>query len=90
MLTKAQRPTADDVLDIVREAVAIVLEVDPTRITRESSLAELQADSLALVEVAEIVEERLAPFAPALHISDAELDALRTIGDAVDCTLAHI
>ena len=87
MLTRAERPTEQDVLDVVRQAVAVVLEVDVASVGRESTFAELRADSLVLVEVAEILEER---FAPALRIPDAGLEALLTVGDAVDLTLAQI
>ena len=87
MLTRASRPTEADVLDVVRHAVAVVLEVDPAAIDRASTLADLKVDSLALVEMAEILEER---FAPALRIPDSELEALSTIGDAVDLTLARL
>lgn len=87
MLTRAERPTEQDVLDVVRQAVAVVLEVDAASVDRASTFAELHADSLALVEVAEILEER---FAPALRIPDAGLEALLTVGDAVDLTLAQM
>ena len=87
MLTRSERPTEADVLDVVRAAVAVVLEVDPESIDRQSTFAELHADSLVLVEVAEILEQR---FAPTLRIPDAGLDAVRTIGDAVDLTLTHL
>jgi acyl carrier protein len=87
VLTSAERPTEADVLDVVRHAVAVVLEVDPAGVDRESTFADLRADSLVLVEVAEILEER---FAPVLRIPDAELETLGTVGDAVDLTLAHL
>ena len=78
-------------LDVVRRAVAIVLEVDPAAIDRTSTLEELDADSLARVEVAEIVEQSLAPEGvPSFRIPDGELAALRTIGDAVDVALARL
>ena len=87
MLTSAERPTEADVLDVVRRAVAVVLEVDPVGIDRESTFADLHADSLVLVEVAEILEQQ---YAPSLRIPDAGLGALRTVGDAVELTLANI
>ena len=87
MLTKADRPTEEDVLEAVRSAVGIVLEVEPTGITRDTTFADLDADSLVLVEVAELLEQR---FAPALRIRDVDLEALRTIGDAADYTLANL
>ncbi|MCU1673254.1 MAG: acpP [Frankiales bacterium] len=84
--------TADEVLAVVRAAVVTVLELDPATITRATSFKDdLQADSLALVEIVEIVEETLAPRArPGFHIEDEDLDALATVGDAVDYALARL
>ena len=84
--------TADQVLDVVQQAVATVLEVDPAGITRSIRFREdLQADSLALVEIVEIVEETLAPQArPGFHIDDEDLDALASVGDAVDYAVARL
>lgn len=85
------RPSAEDVLAVVRDAVALVLERDPREIRPESSFEELRADSLALVEVAEIVEERLSPLAPAgFRFADDDLERLRTVGDAVDYAVARL
>ena len=84
--------TADDVLDIVRAAIVRVLEVDPASVTRETRLVEdLGADSLALVEIVEIAEEQLLPHArPGFRIDDEDLDAIETVGQAVDCAVARL
>ena len=76
----------DDVLEVVRAAVATVLELDPSSVHRDTRFRDdLHADSLALVEIVEIVEETLAPRArPGFHIEDEDLDALVTVGEAVD------
>lgn len=86
------RLTADDVLAVVRSAVATVLELDPSTVDRATRFREdLRADSLALVEIVEIVEETLAPHArPGFHIEDEELDALTTVGEAVDHALERL
>src|SRR3954463_11994975 len=89
--TVGSRPGRGDVFAVVREAVATVLERDPSSVTWDSDFADLQADSLALVEVAEIVEERLAPYAPGgFRIPDDELERLRTVGEAVTLALARL
>ena len=63
------------------------IEVEPGSITRDTRLVEdLRCDSLALVEIAEIVEERLVP----LKIEDADLDDIRTVGEAVDYAVARL
>jgi acyl carrier protein len=79
-----------EVLEVVRAAVVTVLEVDPAGVVRATRFREdLEADSLALVEIVEIVEEELAPRARAgFHLEDEELDALSTVGDAVDLAVA--
>ena len=91
MLTRAERPTAEEVLGVVRAALALVLEIDAATVSRDSAFVVLEADSLALVEVAEIVEEQLAPYAPApFLIADTDLEAFSTVGQAVDYVLARL
>jgi acyl carrier protein len=91
VLTRPERPTAEDVLAVVRHAVATVLELDPQGVEPHMSFAELGADSLVLVEVAEIVEERLAPLTSVpFRIPDPDLENLGTIGGAVDYALTRL
>jgi acyl carrier protein len=82
----------EEVLGVVRAAIATVLERDPSSIGRETRFQQdLEADSLALVEIVEIVEETLAPRArPGFHIEDEDLDGLTTVGDAVDYAVARL
>ncbi len=82
----------EHVLGLVRAAIARVLELDPATITAATSLrADLGADSLALVEVAEIVEEQLrATVAGEFRIDDEDLERLETVGEAVDYVLARL
>ncbi len=84
--------TGEQVLDVVREAVATVLERPPASVGRDTRFREdLRADSLALVEIVEIVEERLAPLARSgFHIDDEDLDGLATVGEAVDYALERL
>jgi len=84
--------THDQVLAVVQAAIATVLELDPTTVTRETRFRDdLQADSLGLVEIVEILEEELAPRArPGFHIEDEDLDGLGTVGEAVDYALARL
>jgi acyl carrier protein len=91
MTTSAAALSADHVLGVVRDAVALVLEVDPAVVRPDTELAALEADSLALVEIAEIVEEQLQPLVPgSFRIPDQDLEALCTVGDAVDYLLARL
>ncbi|MFP5218640.1 MAG: acyl carrier protein [Actinomycetes bacterium] len=87
----ATAPTADEVLDVVRAAVVTVLEVDPATVEPGTRLREdLDADSLALVEIVEIVEERLSARVPGFHVEDEELDSLRTVGEAVELAVRRL
>ena len=74
-----------DVLELVRSQLAEILEIDPSGITESSSFSEdLDADSLALIELVEALEEELRDRVPDFHIDDDDLEDLRTVRDAVD------
>lgn len=81
--------TGSDAYAVIRDAITAVLDVPSTAVTRDTRLTEdLHADSLALVEIVELVEERLAEGWPGLipasfRLEDAGLEDLRTVGDAV-------
>ena len=91
-MTAPPAPTPQEVLQLLQQACATVLEVDPASVTRETRFTEdLRADSLALVEIVEIVEEALAPRARAgYHLEDEELDGLTTVGEAVDLAVSRL
>ena len=77
---------ADEVFAVVRDAVVTVMEVEPGTVTRDSRLVEdLRCDSIALVEIADIVEEQLP-----VTIEDAALDDIRTVGEAVDYAVGRL
>lgn len=84
--------TASDVLAILRDAVATVMEIDGATVSRDTRFVEdLGADSLALVEIVEILEERLMPVAPpGFRVEDADLDNIATVGEAVDYAVARL
>ena len=78
--------TPEQVLAAVQEAVAIVLEVPAGSVRPEHRFAEdLVADSLALVEIVDIVEERLG-----VVFDDRDLDELTTVQQAVDYAFARL
>jgi acyl carrier protein len=81
----------DDVLRMVRERLAEILEIDESRITREARFAEdLDADSLALIELVEALEEELGERTVGFSFDDEDLVDLRTVGDAVDYVVARL
>ena len=81
----------DDVLSLLRERLAEILEIDETRITRESRFAEdLDADSLALIELVEALEEEIGERTVGFAFDDEDLAELKTVGDAVDYVIARL
>ena len=83
--------TSEEVLAVIAAAVATVLEVPPGSVSRETRFVEdLSADSLALVEIIEIIETELAGVRPGFQIDDEDLDDLTTVGAALDYALARL
>jgi acyl carrier protein len=81
----------DEVFALVCDALAAVLERPTSEFTPDTVLADVGADSLALVEVAEIVEERLGTASgERVRITDEDLNAFRTVGDAVGYLVARL
>jgi acyl carrier protein len=78
--------TADfDALGAVRDAVSIVCEVDPERLTAATSFTDLGADSLARVSIADVLEASyLAATDRSLHIDDATLGRMAVLRDLAD------
>lgn len=83
--------TRQDVLELVRSQLAEILEIDGAGITESSSFAEdLDADSLALIELVEALEEELGERVAGFRIADEDLEDLRTVRDAVDYVSAKV
>ncbi len=80
----------DVVLALVREELADILEKDAADIPEDATFADVGADSLALIELVEALEERLATRVPAFHIDDADLEGLTSVRDAVDYVTAKL
>jgi acyl carrier protein len=79
------------VFALIRDRLADILEIDPARITEASSLADdLDADSLALIELVEALEEELGERTVGFHIDDEDLEDLKTVRDAVDYVVAKL
>ena len=82
---------ADEVFRIIRERLADILEIDESRITMEASFTEdLSADSLALIELVEAIEQELEDRAEGFRIEDEDLAELRTVRDAVDYVVERV
>ncbi len=83
--------TRQEVLDLVRMQLADILEIDPSSIGESASFADdLNADSLALIELVEALEQEMSVAIPGFHIDDDELENLRTVRDAVDYVVGRL
>ncbi len=81
----------DEVLAIVRDRLADILEIEPTDIGEGDSFADdLDADSLALIELVEAIEEDLSERSVGYRIEDEALEDLRSVRDAVDYLVAKL
>jgi acyl carrier protein len=73
------------VLEIVKANLADILEIDPSTISEgQSFVDDLDADSLALIELVEALEEELGERSVGFRIEDEDLVDLKTVRDAVD------
>jgi len=75
----------DEIFEIVRDRLADILEIDPSTISEGQSFGDdLEADSLALIELVEAIEEELSDRTVGFRIEDEDLEDLKTVRDAVD------
>jgi acyl carrier protein len=81
----------DEVLRMIRERLAEILEIDESRIALDASFTEdLDADSLALIELVEALEEELGERTVGFAFDDEDLADLHTVRDAVDYVVARL
>ncbi len=79
------------VLELIRERLAEILEIEPSAINEGDSFADdLDADSLALIELVEALEEELGERSVGFRIEDEDLEDLKSVRDAVDYVLARL
>lgn len=79
------------VLALIRDRLGDILEIEPGRINEGDSFRDdLQADSLALIELVEALEEELSERASGFRIDDEDLEDLKTVRDAVDYVVSRL
>ncbi|CAB4562671.1 MAG: acyl carrier protein [Actinomycetes bacterium] len=79
------------VFEIVRASLADILEIDGSTISEgQSFVDDLEADSLALIELVEALEEEMAERSVGFRIEDEDLEDLKTVRDAVDYVYARV
>jgi len=80
-----------EIVDLVRDRLADILEIEPSAIHEGDSFAEdLDADSLALIELVEALEEELGERTVGFRIEDEDLEDLKTVRDAIDYVHARV
>ena len=80
-----------EVLDLIRDRLADILEIEPGGINEgDSFVDDLEADSLALIELVEAIEEELGERSVGFRIEDEDLEDLKTVRDAVDYVVAKL
>lgn len=83
--------TREEVLELIRDRLADILEIDPSSISEGASFSDdLDADSLALIELVEALEEELRAKTASFRIDDEDLEDLRTVRDAVDYVILRL
>jgi acyl carrier protein len=76
---------------MIRERLSEILEIDESRITLAAKFSEdLDADSLALIELVEALEEELGERTVGFTFDDEDLADLHTVGDAVDYVVGRL
>ena len=81
----------DEVFKLIQDSLAEILEIEPGKITEGASFADdLDADSLALIELVEALEEELSERSVGFRIEDEDLEDLKVVRDAVDYVVAKL
>jgi len=79
------------VFELIRDRLADILEIEPGTISEGQSFADdLDADSLALIELVEALEEELSERSVGFRIDDEDLADLKTVRDAVDYVFGRL
>ncbi len=79
------------VFEIIRDRLADILEIDASSIAEGQSFTDdLEADSLALIELVEAIEEAMSDQVEGFRIEDDDLEDLKSVRDAVDYVCARL
>ena len=80
-----------EVFELIRDRLADILEIEPSAINEGDSFTDdLEADSLALIELVEALEEEFAERSVGFRIEDEDLEDLKTVRDAVDYVFGRV
>jgi acyl carrier protein len=77
------------VVEKVRTHLADILEIDPSSVSEDQSFVDdLGADSIALIELVDSLEQDFSVDLPDFQFDDDDLVNLKTVRDAVDYVVA--
>lgn len=76
--------TAEDVRTMVTEELAQLADIELGRLTPDATLEDLDIDSLDLVELAQLIEERYG-----VQLEREDMKGVATIGQALDVIVAR-
>ena len=78
-------------LQLVKDRLVVILEIDPNSVIDVDSFSDdLDADSLALIELVEAIEEEIAERSVDFRIDDEDLEDLKSVRDAVDYVFSRL
>jgi acyl carrier protein len=81
----------EEVFSLVRDRLADILEIEPDTIREGDAFSDdLEADSLALIELVEALEEELGERTVGFRMEDEDLQDLKSVRDAVDYVYAKV
>ncbi len=86
----ASAVSRQEVLSLVQNLLGEILEKDPSEIIEDAQFSDLGADSLALIELVEALEESLAEKSAGFHIDDEDLEDLMSVRQSVDYVTAKL
>lgn len=78
------------ILALVCDQLAQILEISPADIDEDIPFDVMGADSLALIELVEALEESLSSQVAGFHIDDEDLEGLGSVRDAVDYVVTKL
>lgn len=85
MTSSSKYTSKAQVFESIRSNLADILEIETSGIELGSSFSDdLSADSLALIELVEAMEDEFSSPANSFRIEDEDLEDLKTVRDAVD------
>jgi len=80
-------PTQTQPQDIETTVIEALAEfgADPSALSRDATLESVDVDSLDLVELTQVVEERYE-----IDLENADFKKIKTVGDVVDLVVARV